>query len=440
MTYSVAGMPFADIKASFGRANYWSLPVLLLALVLFYVLKAHRWSLLLRPVKPLSARQITPALLIGFMANNLLPAHLGEFVRVFVLSKQFDIDKTPVLSTVVLERVFDIVAILLILGVSLPFISGMPADLQYACKVFGVVSLAGVAVLVIYMAFTNWFVATARRILNGLRFIPAKLVDGVVGMLETGAIGLESVRSPKLLLAISLSSIGQWMLNALMIFVSCWAFGVGAPEWSVTPTEVTGGDAVPHTVKLYGAFKKGEVATIDLQPNAIGANTQHQGAFTVAVEQAVEGSKELAFNADTGTLTYTAPEDDATMTPLSVDMPLPDSKSRDAENVSLLELSNPTTTVVKNPDYFDSVLVMGVIVFAILLPSPPGYFGVLQACFKLVLGEAPSILGASIYYHLAQYIPVTLIGLFFANKLGLSLGSLKAEAAASETEKSEQPE
>lgn len=428
-------MDFAAVKTSFTQANYWSLPVLMLILLCFYVLKAYRWALLLRPVKHLTGRQVTPALMIGFMANNLLPAHLGEFVRVFVLSKQFDVDKTPVLSTVVMERVFDILAILLLLGISLPFISGMPQDLQYACKVFAAVSLVGVAVLVIYMAFTNWFVKTTRAILSKLPLIPSKLVDGVVKMLETGAVGLESVRSPKLLLGISLSSIAQWMLNALLIYVSCWAFGVGGAEWSVAGTEPLEGGNQLQTLKLYGSFNKGDIATVDLYPNTIGANTEHYEQFVTAVQQAAETNQDVTFNTETGTLTYIAPENEARMAPLAFELPpLPVTKTGQRETDSLLTLSNQTTTADKSLDYFDSVLVMGVIVFAILLPSTPGYFGVVQACFKLVLGESPSILGASIYYHMSQYIPVTLIGLFFANKLGLSLGALKAEANVGDEE------
>lgn len=311
LAYAVAGMDLNAVRSSFSQANYWSLPPMLLIIVVFYVLKAWRWALLLRPVKQLTPWQVTPALLIGFMANNLLPAHLGEFVRVFVLGNQFDIDKTPVLSTVVLERVFDILAILLLLGISLPFINGMPADLERMCQIFGAASLLGVCVLMIYMVFTQWFVKTTRAIFSKLPFLPEKLTNGIVGMLETGAVGLESVRNPKLLAAISISSVVQWMLNALLIYSALWAFGVGG-------------------------------------------------------------------------------------------------------------------------SYSDCVLVMGVIVFAILLPSTPGYFGVIQACFKVVLGAGAGIFGASIYYHMCQYIPVTLTGLFFVNRLGLSLGGLKAEATGGE--------
>ena len=289
-----------------------------LILIAFYALKAWRWALLLQPVKQLTALQVTPAMMTGFMANNLLPAHLGEFVRVFVLGQQFDLKKTPVLSTVVLERVFDILAILLLLGLSLFFIEGMPEKLQRFCQVFGALSLLGVVVLIGYMTFTKQFVALVAYVFGWFPFLPEKLTTGVLEMLETAAVGLESVRNPKLLSGIAVSSLAQWMLNGLMIYCSARAFGV----------ELT---------------------------------------------------------------------------------------------------------------YWDALMVMGVIVFAILMPSPPGYFGVIQACFTLVLCPRfaqADVFACSMFYQLSQFIPVTLTGLFFMNRIGMTLGSLQSEAKTKQPETS----
>ncbi len=318
LAFAFRGIKLADLKASFGQADYAMLLPMTLILVSFYVLKAWRWALLLHPVKPLTAWQVTPAMMTGFMANNLLPAHLGEFVRVFVLGQQFGLKKTPVLSTVVLERVFDILAILLLLGVSLFFIEGMPADLERFCQVFGAVSLCGVAVLVCYMAFTRQFVAVVANVFSWFPFLPEKLTKGVLEILETAAVGLESVRNPKLLYGIAVSSVAQWLLNGLMIYCAARAFGVDVSYW-------------------------------------------------------------------------------------------------------------------------DALMVMGVIVFAILMPSPPGYFGVIQACFTLVLCPRfvqADVVACSMFYQLSQFIPVTLTGFIFMNRIGLSLAALQTEAKVKQPEAS----
>ena len=84
---------------------------------------------------------------------------------------------------------------------------------------------------------------------------------------------------------------------------------------------------------------------------------------------------------------------------------------------------------------------MGVIVFAILMPAPPGYFGVIQACFTLVLVPRfaqEDAVACSVFYQASQYFPVTLTGFFFMNRLGLSLTSLKSTADANSEEAEKQ--
>jgi len=61
-----------------------------------------------------------------------------------------------------------------------------------------------------------------------------------------------------------------------------------------------------------------------------------------------------------------------------------------------------------------SCIVMGVTAFGVTIPSSPGYFGVIQACFLAVLrlftDDMAGVMAASIYYHMAQWVPVTAIG------------------------------
>jgi len=57
--------------------------------------------------------------MIGFMANNLLPFRLGEFVRAWALGRRESLSKTTVFATVVVERVVDMITLLAIFGVTL---------------------------------------------------------------------------------------------------------------------------------------------------------------------------------------------------------------------------------------------------------------------------------------------------------------------------------
>ena len=85
-----------------------------------------------------------------------------------------------------------------------------------------------------------------------------------------------------------------------------------------------------------------------------------------------------------------------------------------------------------------SLVVMGVVAVAVTIPSSPGFFGVIQGAFVLSLeplGVAKAdAFAASIYYHISQYIPVTLIGLYYLNRSGLRLGELNRSASRIEEE------
>ena len=81
-------------------------------------------------------------------------------------------------------------------------------------------------------------------------------------------------------------------------------------------------------------------------------------------------------------------------------------------------------------------VVMGVVAFGVTVPSTPGFFGVIQVAFRVALAPfgvaATDAVAASVYYHLTQWITITLVGLFLLQRAGLKLRQL--ERAAEETE------
>ena len=94
--------------------------VLLMALTLagFWV-RAVRWRSFLGAGRHASLDSLYRATMIGFMANNVLPFRLGEFVRAWALARRARLSNTMVLATVVVERVIDMLTLLGILGITL---------------------------------------------------------------------------------------------------------------------------------------------------------------------------------------------------------------------------------------------------------------------------------------------------------------------------------
>src|SRR5579859_7048187 len=98
---------------SIQHANYWFLLPALAAYFAGVWLRAVRWRVLLKPVKSIEVSTLFPVVVIGYMANDVLPARLGEVVRAYVLGEQEDIPKTTTLATIVVERLFDGIAMLI---------------------------------------------------------------------------------------------------------------------------------------------------------------------------------------------------------------------------------------------------------------------------------------------------------------------------------------
>jgi uncharacterized protein (TIRG00374 family) len=86
-------------------------------------LRALRWQRLLRPIATVRYPPMLGYLLIGYLANNVLPARLGELVRSHYLGDREGISRASALGTVVVERVVDLVAVVAIASTALLVLS-----------------------------------------------------------------------------------------------------------------------------------------------------------------------------------------------------------------------------------------------------------------------------------------------------------------------------
>jgi len=113
LLYALWGVDFPRLGRLLAGADYTLLLPFEAALVLFFVFTGLRWNLILRSQGRYSLRQSGPAMMIGFAGNNVLPAHLGELVRAVVFARQSSVPAAAVFMTLVVERILDVLAILL---------------------------------------------------------------------------------------------------------------------------------------------------------------------------------------------------------------------------------------------------------------------------------------------------------------------------------------
>src|ERR1700752_2343939 len=114
---------WAALRSAFLRADYRWIVIALPVFLSGYLVRGLRWHHLLAPIQRVPTRGLLPYLVIGFMANNVLPGRVGEFVRPYLTGKRFGISRTASFATVVLERVFDGLTMLAVFGLSSAFLS-----------------------------------------------------------------------------------------------------------------------------------------------------------------------------------------------------------------------------------------------------------------------------------------------------------------------------
>ena len=109
---------------TFEKANYLVLVPGILAYFLGVGFRTLRWQVLLSGIDKIKIQTLFPIVVIGYMANNILPFRLGELIRGYYLKNKTGVPTATALSTIFVERIMDGLALILILAgssMSVPF-------------------------------------------------------------------------------------------------------------------------------------------------------------------------------------------------------------------------------------------------------------------------------------------------------------------------------
>jgi uncharacterized membrane protein YbhN (UPF0104 family) len=169
-----------EVRSALALANYlYVAPAVGLYFVTIYF-RAIRWRYLLLPLRSFSVGRLYPILVIGYMANNLLPARLGDLVRSYYIARRERISTSSALATVAVEKVYD--------GVTLLAFASLTAPVLLAFGWFDGISYAWRTTWIVVAALTVGLFAAALAFLTSLVAVP-RFVDFVIwwtGLLPAG--------------------------------------------------------------------------------------------------------------------------------------------------------------------------------------------------------------------------------------------------------------
>jgi hypothetical protein len=311
--FAFRGVDFGEVVHEISQADPWLLLAATAAATFVFWIRAWRWKSILDPVRRgTTFRSRFAAVNIGFMANNLLPARVGEFARAFAISRLEPVPIVAGFSSLVIERLLDALFLVfaLFVAMALPDFPAWPDDAttDFPAIARGLGFIAGCAAIGLFLLvlFPRPVVRAIEAVIT--RVLPRSARRPVVDVLEAFLSGAAILRDGRLLARAVAWTAVVWLVNTLGFWLAFLAFD------------------------------------LDL-------------SLTAAL-------------------------------------------------------------------FFNSA-----IAFAVAAPSAPGFFGVYELAARAVLvnlwgREASKAVGFALGFHIAGFIPVTLMGLYYAWSMGLSLSSV----------------
>lgn len=205
-----------------------------LVTVAMYFVRAERWQYLLEPLGHTRFWIAFKTTVIGFAAIMVFPARAGEVLRPYLLARHEGLPATAAFATIIVERILDLAAMLLLLAVYLVWFgaaSAHAAPALYRTITVGGMLLGAAAVVALGAMFVmaghpERLHATVLRI---ERVLPPRLAHAVARLARTFAQGLAVVRRPRRIVLALGWSLVLWTLIAVYGWLVAAAFGIHFP-------------------------------------------------------------------------------------------------------------------------------------------------------------------------------------------------------------------
>jgi glycosyltransferase 2 family protein len=236
------------------------------------LIRSIRWRMIL-PVQPghtIAVRRIVPVYLVGYLANTVLPARLGEGVRAVLLARREGLPMPDTIGSVVLERLLDILTVA-ILGATAALALGAKGQTL-------IVALVGLAVAGAALVA----VAIAARFLRRSHWGRLDRARAIVGGLLSGA--SPAGRAPVIARAIVLTVI-TWLLDAGIYWLVARSLGLDLTPVAamIISTVAVLSTAIPAAPGYVGTFELAATGAL----RALGVDAETSLAVAIVTHAVV---------------------------------------------------------------------------------------------------------------------------------------------------------
>ncbi|MFH1683808.1 MAG: lysylphosphatidylglycerol synthase transmembrane domain-containing protein [Candidatus Margulisiibacteriota bacterium] len=214
---------FSQFIAAFRKANYYYTFLIIILVFAGCYVRALRWRWLMMPIKEISPGNLFMATIIGYMGNALLPARMGEFVRAHVIGRRAGISRAASFATIIVERLFDGLSILILLVMVL-FLIKVPV--QGALIAAGWLALLLYSLVIIIILMFNFKREMVLKLFGFVfNFLAVATKQKIIRMLGSLADGFKVVGTGRYLPIIIFYSFLIWIITALGVYLVVLSFG-----------------------------------------------------------------------------------------------------------------------------------------------------------------------------------------------------------------------
>ena len=223
------------------------------------VVRAWRWDIFLQPVKKTGFSNRLLSVIIGFAANCLLPARLGEFIRADHLGQREGVSRSSIFATIVIERLADGLTLLLVLLIGLMCVT-FPEDMRsfsVGLKSAGIVLFISYVLIIIFLIGFRLRPDLYLTILKkSLFFLPGKARLKIIDIVRKFGMGLMPLRGLYGWGMIIFYSILLWSLSLFQIQFIGHSIGLSFPFISafIVLSMAAFGVMIPSAPGYIGSF------------------------------------------------------------------------------------------------------------------------------------------------------------------------------------------
>jgi uncharacterized protein (TIRG00374 family) len=223
---SISGINFQGIVSSFQTIHYGYVLPSLAAMLLMQILRSVRWGEILLPLEKISQATLFSVTCVGFFAIVAIPARLGELARPILITQKSGIRMSAALGTIVVERIFDGLSILVITLFVPFFLPDLPPWLIRSSLIFSLITVIMLSCIIFMIAKRK----NAVSLINPMmRILPEHYAGRANILIHHFIDGLQVITNTRQLIRISVLSLLIWLADVAAFYSLFLACGLNLP-------------------------------------------------------------------------------------------------------------------------------------------------------------------------------------------------------------------